>query len=177
MDNINIFILGSGSTGRRSCIHYFIHGQYSEEYDPTIDLSKEIELTEGKKTRINFEMHYRDCESGMMMSYVFKGTDILVLCFSLTDRQSFTDLTQHIDLFLTQRKVKKFPMTILGSKLDLAEDRVISKEEVEQFVQQYSDCQYFEISNKTGEGVNEAFHEAIRLYQRVKNTPKKCLLM
>ena len=51
----------------------------------------------------------------------------------------------------------EIPMVLAGNKVDLAENRAISREEGLTFLREHNLTEFMEISFKTGEGVNEMF--------------------
>ena len=93
----------------------------------------------------------------------YRGTDICMLVFSVTEKQSLSNLNSWIDSFISLSKAKDsnqdFPFVILGNKIDEPE-RLITKEEAEKWCEKNGKYSYFEVSAKTGENVEKAFLEA-----------------
>ena len=74
----------------------------------------------------------------------------IAIVFDVTNDQSFNDLQAWIDLIkqINEKSV------IVGNKIDLSEERKISKEQAEAFSVE-KDIHYFETSAKNKEGIDE----------------------
>ena len=115
----------------------------------------------------------------------------VVLVFDVTNEESFEDLEIWI------KKIKEFekPLTflIMANKIDLENERVITKEKGEEFAKKYN-FPYYEVSAKKNIGIKEAIQkcaeDAFELYkfdrykqnlkleikpQTKKNQRKKCI--
>eukprot|EP00826_Nyctotherus_ovalis_P005996 TRINITY_DN11376_c0_g1_i11.p1 TRINITY_DN11376_c0_g1~~TRINITY_DN11376_c0_g1_i11.p1 ORF type:complete len:120 (+),score=51.23 TRINITY_DN11376_c0_g1_i11:459-818(+) len=116
----------------------------------------------------------------------YQDASAAVIVFDLGDIETFKDATrwmQELKEFLN----KKIPIALAGNKADLPE-RVVSTEEVEEFIRQ-NDAKFFYTSAKTGENAKELFeylaeeaHKSdpvkkpagIKITQQKKKNNKKC---
>ena len=71
--------------------------------------------------------------------------------FDVTDRESFLSLRSWVNAIEEHAGVRVVKY-LVANKIDLADERVVSKEEGENFAQQYL-MQYCETSAKTGSGI------------------------
>ena len=84
-----------------------------------------------------------------------------MIVYSCTDRESF----ERIDFWVNEVK-KHAPenaaIVIVCNKVDLVDQRIISKEEGEQLASKFG-VEHFEVSAKTNIGINEAFQRVAEL--------------
>ena len=69
----------------------------------------------------------------------------------------------------------EIPILIVGNKSDLYNQRIVSKDEIEQFTKE-NNLQYTEISAKTGESVEESFYTLTRLMVEGFSNKRKALI-
>ena len=74
--------------------------------------------------------------------------------FDVTNKQSFENLPNWFEQ--CEKAEEKRIIYLCGNKIDL-EGRLITKEEAEQLAKQFG-TKYFEVSAKTGEGIEEMFN-------------------
>jgi GTPase SAR1 family protein len=80
-----------------------------------------------------------------------------MVVFDLTDELSF----QNVHVWLKQIKShvsENVCKLLIGNKADLVKERVVPKEEIEKIANEIN-CQFFEVSAKTGDNINEAFYQ------------------
>ena len=67
-------------------------------------------------------------------------------------------------------ELKQIPIVFIGAKKDLLGDgeRAIKQEYIDEFMENYGITSYFEISNKTGENVEESFVDLVK--QMIKHS-------
>ncbi|CAK80075.1 unnamed protein product (macronuclear) [Paramecium tetraurelia] len=87
----------------------------------------------------------------------FQRADGVIMVFDIADKDSFNRISDYW-IKQVQECSKANSQTILvGNKIDLCEKRQVKFLEVQEFSQKYK-LPYFEVSAKTGEGVQEAFN-------------------
>ena len=91
----------------------------------------------------------RDCEA-------------IMIVYSITSRDSFGQCLPYIDQAKRVKDKDDLPIVLMGNKLDLEEERQVSKKEGIDFAKQHG-CVFFESSAKTRVNVDEGFFEAVRL--------------
>ena len=86
---------------------------------------------------------------------------IALLCFSIDDKKSFTNLEEHISYIQNQRDEKgQYKIFIVSTKIDDETQRKVKKEDIAKFLSKYKFA-YYEVSAKTGENVDLLFNDAI----------------
>lgn len=86
----------------------------------------------------------------------YRGSLGALLIFDLTNSSSFEHLAQWIDEVRANVK-SEIPLLLVGNKSDLADERLVSIEEINNFTKNFN-LYYMETSAKTGEGVGDCFY-------------------
>jgi small GTP-binding protein len=94
----------------------------------------------------------------------FRSAIGVMLVFDLTDRKSFEDLTQWLNDVHSLCDPNAI-VTLIGNKLDLANQRVITVTEVQNFAQLH-ELTYLETSALGGNNIQEAFQKAAAAVHR-----------
>jgi Ras-related protein Rab-7A len=90
----------------------------------------------------------------------YRGADCCVLVFDVNVAKTFENLDCWREEFLIQagpRDPDNFPFVVLGNKIDLEGQRVVSTKRAQAWCQQKGDIPYFETSAKEAINVEQAF--------------------
>lgn len=92
----------------------------------------------------------------------FDGAKGSFCVFDLTNSESFENLPRWINHLNKNNREGIVPLMILGNKVDLKDERVVSEKDINKYIKRLNksheyDVIYFETSAKTGENVDEAF--------------------
>ena len=79
-----------------------------------------------------------------------RGSSLIFLIFAINNKESFEHLNEWIN-FITN--IENGNIVIVGNKIDLKDNREITKEEAEKFCQEKK-YDYFEVSAKEGTNIN-----------------------
>ena len=159
-----ILIIGDSSVGKTSIISRYTNGTFKEEYLATVGLdyySKE-EVINNKTINIKlWDTAGQERYKSLTQNY-FRNAEGVLLVFDVTNTNSFNNLKDWISSIKLNMEGKNIfiPVVIIGNKLDMEDQREITKEQAEQFVSE-NKYKYFETSAKTGEGVDDAIRELV----------------
>lgn len=96
----------------------------------------------------------------MRDQYMRSGQGFL-LVYSITNRGSFDEVASFHDAICRVKDTDKVPMIIVGNKLDLESERVVSQEEGKDLAATYN-CPWIETSAKARVRCEDAFYELVR---------------
>ena len=81
----------------------------------------------------------------------------MVISFDVTDKQSFLNVRSWVESINTHA-AKTAARVLVGNKIDLQDDREVTKEEAEELAKQYG-IHYHETSAKANIGLKETFED------------------
>ncbi|KAG2386201.1 hypothetical protein C9374_002647 [Naegleria lovaniensis] len=168
MSKYKIIVVGSGSVGKSALTMRYIHQKFVERYDPTVEDSymRQVEI-DGSAVMLEIidtagQEEYRSL-TGM---YMEKGHGFVIV-YSMTDIETFHETAKYYEEILKAKDEKegaKIPIILVGNKIDLEDQRSVTKEEGENQSKKFGDfCKWIETSAKTGENVDSVFEELVRM--------------
>jgi small GTP-binding protein len=84
-----------------------------------------------------------------------------VLVYSVTALSTFNEIPHFVDQILNYRDGQNAPMVLVGNKVDLQHQRVVTPNQGEQLARQLN-CPYFETSAMTKHNVDAIFYDLVR---------------
>ena len=158
---IQIIILGNGAVGKTSIINQYIEKKFQEDHLATLGLDfaqqKYITKEDGKEIPIKiWDTAGQERFKTLTQSFYRKADGILV-AFDLTDKTTFNTLHNWMDSINTHAD-KNVPRVLVGNKIDLEDDRQVSKEEADAIANQYG-INYYETSAKANIGLQATFED------------------
>ncbi|XP_060233506.1 GTP-binding protein Rit2 isoform X3 [Meriones unguiculatus] len=139
-----VVMLGAGGVGKSAVTMQFISHQFPDYHDPTIE--------DAYKTQAEF--------TAMREQYM-RGGEGFIICYSVTDRQSFQEAAKFKELIFQVRHTYEIPLVLVGNKIDLEQFRQVSTEEGLNLAREYN-CAFFETSAALRFGIDDAFQGLVR---------------
>ena len=168
MKKIKIGTIGNTLVGKTAISRNYLGEEFSPEEMLTVGMDRFVKEEEyiirEKKVRINISIYDTSGQEryeAIIFNFI-KKCDGVLLVYSITDEQTFNDLTKWINKIRELQPDTKYPVILVGNKIDLEEQRVISKEKGEKIAKENL-FPFYETSAKTGEKVNESFQHLIDL--------------
>ncbi|XP_065518616.1 GTP-binding protein Rit2 [Lathamus discolor] len=167
-----VVMLGAGGVGKSAMTMQFISHRFPDYHDPTIEDAYKTQV------RIDDEPAYLDildtagqAEFTAMRDQYMRGGEGFIICYSITDRQSFQEAAEFKELIYRVRHTYDIPLVLVGNKIDLEEFRQVSTEEGMSLAREYS-CSFFETSAALRFYIDDVFHGLVREIRR-----KECSLV
>lgn len=154
-----IILGGDGAVGKTSMVHRYVENSFATDYKSTIGTSimKKTCSFEGIESVVKFviwDLAGQAQFKRVRQSYL-ANSEAGILVYDVTNRISFENVDKN-----WFREIKKaspdISLILVGNKIDLENDRVVSTEEGESLAQEL-ELSYIETSAKTGVNINDAF--------------------
>ncbi|MHC1592100.1 MAG: Rab family GTPase [Candidatus Helarchaeales archaeon] len=165
-------LIGDGGVGKTSLLIRHVDKTFSTDYKPTLgfDISlKTITVEENQVELLIWDVAGQSIFKEIRQSYL-EGSHCALLVYDITNHETF----ENIELWL--KELKKYagdvPFILVGNKIDLQDNRLISEESGRSKAEELGAVGFFETSAKTGDRVDEAFNlltsKSIEYYQLVE---------
>jgi small GTP-binding protein len=156
---VRVLTLGYTDVGKTSILLRFTKNQFHEKYVSTIGIDfKSKPLKIGKNTTVKvlvWDTAGQEKYKGIVKSFYNKANGI-ILTFDITNKESF----EHLDYWVQELKenayLEDLYVVLVGNKKD-KEGRTVTYEEAKKYSDENQFGGYFEVSAKSGEGINELF--------------------
>ena len=168
-----VILVGDSGVGKTCLLSMYVKGVI-EQTIPTIAVefcTKEIELYDGTKIKVQlWDTAGQERFKSLAMTYYRKAYGILLL-FDVTKRSSFNACKNYLEEVRINSD-KKCVIYLVGNKIDLADERQITKEEAEDFAKK-ENIKYIETSAIKNMKVNEAFTSLLNSIYQIKKEDDK----
>mgnify|MGYP002803641238 FL=1 len=164
--HFKLVLLGDASVGKSCLVVRFAKGEFYEYQEPTIGaafMTQTVSLsTEVVKYEIWDTAGQERYKSLAPMYY--RGAAAAVIVFDITSRESFDAAKS----WVAELQNTDTLIALAGNKSDLEASRAVEREMAKNYADQMG-ILYMETSAKSGQNVNELFHEiAVRLPKQSK---------
>lgn len=159
----NMMVVGESGVGKTALVNQFVDGIFIGEHDPTIE-DKHKKLLSVDNTRVLLEI--LDTAGQKQLAFLreqhYLTTEAFIIVFSVTSRQSFIEAVRILHQIF-RIKGRNIPITLLGNKCDLVNEREIEYKEITEslsFIK--GNITYCEGSAKDDESVSAVFAATVR---------------
>ena len=164
--NIKLFkllLLGESGTGAKtSLLHRYIDNSFQSSTISTIGIDFKIKMVYTDFGAIKLQIWDAAGQERFhtISSTFVKGSDCIILGYNVTDRQSFKQIKNWYNFVMENKGGDSPLMYLVGNKIDLIEERVVSDEEGKSLANDLN-MKYFGVSAKTGENVDILFDDIV----------------
>jgi len=169
--------MGDSCTGKSSIFERYIRNTFNDDTNSTIGgsyASKKIMIGD-KLTSINLWDTAGQERFRSMVKIYYRGTNGCFIVFDVCNRDSFNHLDTWFTELYNDKNINNTEIIIVGNKCDIIDNRVVSTEEALLYAQN-KHVEYFEVSAKSGNGINEMFDTMISNIANNVNSKKIHLL-
>ncbi|KAI9296641.1 ras-like protein 1 [Neoconidiobolus thromboides FSU 785] len=161
-----LVVVGDGAVGKSALTIQLIQSHFVYDYDPTIEDSYRKQCVVDNEVAMLDILDTAGQEeySAMREQYMRTGEGFLMV-YSITDKESFLEVSALKELILRVKDKDIFPIVIAGNKCDLESERQVTVQEGKDLASTFK-CQFFETSAKQKINVEEAFYTLIREIRR-----------
>lgn len=153
-----IAIVGDSAVGKSNVLSRFIFDRFEDKINPTIGVDFATKIVKNKNNKLLklqiWDTAGQEKFKSITNSYYINSKAILVV-FDLTRRETFNNCSDWISDIREVIGNNVF-ILLIGNKLDLNENRIVSNEEAINFSKKLN-VEYIEASALNGLNVNEAF--------------------
>lgn len=163
-NHLQCVVLGEGAVGKSALTIQNVKGVFVDEYDPTIEdsYSKQIGV-DGKVYQLDvLDTAGQEEYSAMREAYMADGEGFVVV-YAINNRDSFEEVPNFVSLLerVKDENARDIPIVLVGNKVDLEEDREVSRDEGAQYARMIG-APFIECSAFTRVNVNKPFEEMVR---------------
>jgi Ras-related protein Rab-11A len=156
-----IVVLGDAAVGKTSLINMYIEQSFSEDYKPTLGaniIRKDVHVDNinASVRLIMWDLAGQE-KYNVIRSMYFQGCVGALLVYDVTRHNTFETIDSKWLKDFKKYVKKEGTYILIGNKIDLNEERVVSKEEGENYAKQIDASDFIETSAKYGENVEQAF--------------------
>ena len=156
---IKMVFIGNENTGKTQIMNRFLQKEFESNYYSTIGLDFDTKTKQLKNNWVKFSIYdisgQKKFDSLIPLYLVEKN--VFVLVYDITNKNSFLQLDHYLAMIKNRENVI---LALLGNKIDLEDNREVTKEEAENFANENL-MLFFEVSAKSNEGINQFFESII----------------
>ena len=154
---LKFIVIGCSGAGKTSIVRRLVDNKYVKGTQSTVGIEYFTHTTtiEGHKVKMLIWDTAGQERFYTIAKAYFRNALGVILVFDITDRKSFDQLPR----WLKDARMEADPhctVILVGNKIDLAENRVVSKEEAENFAKQ-QELNYIETSAAENTNIEQAF--------------------
>ena len=156
-----LIFLGDQGTGKSSILNRFVDDKFDPNYQATIGLdfqSKNVKIDNQDIHLLLYDTAGQEKFRSLIPMYTCDA-NIIILVYDITRKESFTHIPDWVK-DLTNVKLDEVIFGLVGNKIDLEDQRQVTKEEGEKYAQD-NNIIFQEVSAKTGDNFSDLFYKKI----------------
>lgn len=166
-----LLLIGDAGVGKSSLLLRFTDDAFSEQQNPTIGVDFKVRMLQMGAERVKctiWDTAGQERFRTLTSSY-YRGAQGVILTYDVTKRDTFEGMDVWLEEVAkyTPGGTKDVILVLVGNKVDLEEERQVSRREAEGWAKQRG-MLFIETSAKTTLGVQQVFQE---LVQKILDSP------
>ena len=170
---MKIILLGNISVGKTCIARRYVNNTFSEAYNSTIQAeqrTKIINEDDDTQIKLNIWDTVGQEKFRAITRQFYRDALGAIIIFDLTDKSSFDSVKNWISDLKTNGSDDTV-IIILGNKLDLSGERIVTQEEIKESFG--NDYPYYDVSAKNGNNISLAFDKLKKLIMENLKTKEK----
>jgi len=162
---VKFVLLGEMSTGKTCMVLRLVKDEFTDRVESTIGAAFLVHKmnVDGRTVKLEIWDTAGQERFKSLAPMYYRGASAAIIVYDITKQSSFETMTRWVEE-LKQRAPPNIVLAIAGNKIDLENQRTVSRETVEQYLKDLTEagCKdpiYRECSAKSGQGVKELFEE------------------
>ena len=159
--SFKVIVIGNSSVGKSSLVDRATKNRFLEDYNATIGFDYCSFYIKYDNKIIKLQI-WDTCGQEIYQSLItnfYKNSSLAFMVYAINDRTSY----ENLDNWLKELKRESNPdakTILIGNKIDLESERVVSRQEAEKYAKDFHFRQFFETSAKTGLNAQKVFISA-----------------
>ena len=179
--SFKMILIGNDKVGKSALCNKICKNEFSENYVATAGLELNYLYFKIKNTSNEPVLRYQIydcCGQGIYRSLItnfYKDTKFFLLAYDVTNDESFNDIDGWVNEVKAHNTDEHIHFVLIGTKIDLEDKRVVSKEAGEKFAEE-NGMKFVEVSAKTSDGIKKLEYILAKIiYEEFKKDkdPKK----
>jgi small GTP-binding protein len=171
--SMKLLLLGDQAVGKSSLILRYADNEFNLNIMGTagVDLKRKNVTINNENIKVNIYDTAGHERFRQIAKNQYKGSDGIIIIYDITDKKSF----ENVSLWMTHIKENSesgVEIMLIGNKIDRTNERQVKSEEGLALSQKYK-INFMETSAKTGENVDSAFLNLIKLIYNRNSTSAK----
>eukprot|EP01083_Nonionella_stella_P085543 237266_1 len=168
INEYKIVVLGGGGTGKNEITIAKESTNFLEEYDPTIEDSyRKSVVIDGEPCLLDILDTSGKAEFSSMQDQWMREAQAFLVVYSITSRTTFDEAFIMREKIMRSREEEEPPIVFVGNKMELDDQRQVSKSEGQDLVNEWgTQCSFFEISTANRTNCQECIFECVRLIRQ-----------
>jgi len=168
-----VCLFGDGGVGKTALVTRYLKGLFDSTYKITVGV--EFHTKKLKVDDVNVTLQIWDFagepQFRILLPAYIRGASGGFFMYDTTRPSSLQHISDWFEVMKwnVKSEKEKFPVVMIGGKVDLVNDRNLSKEEGVEIAKQYHLIDFYECSAKTGENIEESFVSLTRTMLKKSN--------
>jgi small GTP-binding protein len=172
---VRLGMFGGGGVGKTALILRFLKNQFVEEYIPTLadDFRHDLNV-DGRTIHLELIDTAGQDDFSEMRSHFYQSVQGFMLVYSVTDRQSLAEVEEIYGDICRGVSKPSVPAVLLGNKADLRNGESLTQQNGQDLAKKLGGLKIFETSARTGQNVELAFKEGVRVVHHMLFPKEGC---
>ena len=158
-----LILVGTSSVGKTSIVNKIVSGEFNPISTPTLSSQYSHYSFDYDGTKFSFQIWDTagDEKFRSIVPMFYRDSKAAFIVFALDSLESFKEVDYYYSTLTNFEKIEDIAVFIVGNKLDLVNNRMVSYEQGEEYAKT-KNATYFEVSAKNGNGIVELFNSAAK---------------